>query len=297
MPDDRFLHKRAGHSEKVNLLTDLEYRVWTQYLISADDFGVMRASAVTIQADNDHLSNRPAKVIQRCIEALVRPDGLLRTFEHQRRRYVYQHDWQSWQKVAYPRQTNNPKPPADALELCDEPTQRLFAMHPGGAGRKRGAGSENVPETVQERSPLTRGHAPAKRLTANGERLVANGSEGDAGEPPRLDFWARELVNLYDSRGRCGWNLVERPLFEAIEHLCAGGMVADEAWSWLTNRLEQHKRSHQWRIKGMVPRLDKWLREGVYLQELPEDAPVAERLSKATNTTVSAMAGILKEPA
>lgn len=179
MPDDRFIHKRAGHSEKVNLLTDLEYRVWTQYILSADDFGVMRASAVTVQADNDHLSNRPAKVIQRCIEALAKPDGLLRTFEHQRRSYIYQHDWQSWQKVAYPRQTNNPKPPADALALCDELTQRLFAMHPGGAGRKRGNGSGNVPETVGEHSPLTRVGAPAERLTAkaNGERQEANGAQ------------------------------------------------------------------------------------------------------------------------
>jgi hypothetical protein len=131
MPDDRFLHRKAGHSERVNLLTDLEYRVWTQYILSADDFGVMRCSAVTIQADNDHLSYRPAKSIDRALEALIKSD-LVREFTHQKRRYVYQHDWQKFQKVAYPRTTDNPKPPADALAQCDDATQRLMSVHPGG---------------------------------------------------------------------------------------------------------------------------------------------------------------------
>lgn len=176
MPDDRFLHKRAGHSEKVNLLTDLEYRVWTQYLLSADDFGVMRGTHHKLQADNDHLSNRPARVIQRCIDALV-ACGLIRRFEHQGKPYVYQHDWQSWQKVSYPRTTDNPKPPAAALEACDQNTQGLFLLHPGGAGRTRREHSQNIPETLPENSPLMRASAPAKRLTANGlgERQEANG--------------------------------------------------------------------------------------------------------------------------
>jgi hypothetical protein len=282
MPDDRFLHKRAGHSEKVNMLTDLEFRVWAQYLISADDFGVMRASAVTLQADNDHLSNRPAKVIQRCIEALVKPDGLLRTFEHQGRRYIYQHDWQSWQKVSYPRTTNNPKPPEEALAGCDEPTQKLFAVHPGGAGRTRSNGSKNIPETVPEHFPLTRAGAPAKRLTANGERLTAHGFEEDLSDVttlPPMDVWARELINLYPKEGRCGWNLVERPLFAALTSIMTDqGLHAAnywDAWDWLKARLEQHKRSHNWRERKMIKRLDRWLSEGVYWSEPAEGVPPA----------------------
>lgn len=186
VPDDRFVHRRAGHSEKVNNLNDLEFRVWVQYLLSADDFGVMRFSAVTLQADNDHLSNRPAAAVMRCLRAVLNR-GLLRLFVHQNREYAYQHDWQHWQKVQYPRGTNNPCPPPEALTECCPETQELFSIHPGGAGRKRKEHSENVPRTVpetfQESSALMREGAPAKRLTANGIRLEANGSEEEIVEP------------------------------------------------------------------------------------------------------------------
>lgn len=294
MPDDRFLHRRAGHSQKVNLLTDLEYRVWTQYMLSADDFGVMRATHHPLQNDNDHLANRPAKTLQRCLDALVKC-GLIRKFEHQGKPYVYQHDWQSWQKVSYPRTTNQPAPDDAALEQCDKPTRQLFSMHPGGAGRTRKELSGKVPEIVPEDSPLTRAHVPAKRLTANGERLMANGLEGGPGETAPMDEWARELVNLYDARGRCAWNLVERPLYDALT--ADAGVSHWQAWESLKARLEQHKRSHQWRVKGMVPRLDRWLREGTHLQELSESASIADQLSPKTNRTLSAAAEIMKETA
>lgn len=173
MPDDRFLHRRAGHSQRVNLLTDLEYRVWTQYMLSADDFGVMRGTHHPIQNDNDHLANRPAKMVQRCIDALVKC-GLIRRFEHQGKPYVFQPDWQDWQKVSYPRTTTQPMPPQGE---CSPATRELFLLHPGGAKRKRGEPSGNVPGTLQEDSPLMRAGAPAKRLTANGsgERQTAYG--------------------------------------------------------------------------------------------------------------------------
>jgi hypothetical protein len=178
MPIDRFLHPRAGRSVKVSMLTDLEYRVWTQYLLSSDDFGVMRKSALAIQNGNDHLANRKQTQIQRCLETLTRI-GLLQKFEHQGRWYLFQHDWQKWQKVEYPRATNEPQPPPESLALCDEATAELFGKHPGGKTQKLSKRSPNVSQMVPESPPndleksaTTRAGAPAERLTA---KANANG--------------------------------------------------------------------------------------------------------------------------
>src|SRR5262245_60899715 len=101
LPDDRFLHRRAGHGQKTAQLSSDEFRVWVQYLLSADDFGVMRCSATTLRSDNAFLGMKPERMVARWLEAVVAV-GLVLTFEHQGRRYVYQPDWQDYQKVRWP---------------------------------------------------------------------------------------------------------------------------------------------------------------------------------------------------
>ncbi len=129
MPADRLLHARLGHSAKVSSLTDLEYRVWTTYVLAADDFGVMRADAVAFQAAHDALSTRPAEEIAKCIERLVEA-GLVAAFEHQGARYVYQADWQDFQRVRFPARTLHPLP--ESAEVSAR-THYLWSVHPGGA--------------------------------------------------------------------------------------------------------------------------------------------------------------------
>lgn len=184
MPADRFIHPRLGHSHKVNLLTDLEFRVWVQYVLSADDFGVMRRSAITVQADNDHLANRPIKIVQRCLDTIV-SRGLLLPFEHQGRHYVCQFDWQTFQKVEYPRPTFEPKPPADVLEQCEAKTRALFDKHPGGAAQKipknSGTSSQKIPETLEDSSQKNPDYARA----GAGETAKANGSGSFLSVPER----------------------------------------------------------------------------------------------------------------
>lgn len=307
MPADRLIHPKCGHSEKCSKLSDLEFRVWVQFILSADDFGVMRASVMTLQDDSYALAGKPQKAIQKALDTLI-DVGLLGTFTHQGRTYVWQRDWHVWQKVSYPRGTNLPKPDDDVLKGADETTRLLFALHPGGKGRKFPKNLRNDLGTVQENSgtvqesseglsgifPTTRAGAPADRLMAkaNGNRLTANGSEKKAdpiSDLPPMDVWARELVNLYPPQGRCGWNLVERPLFAVLSDSFDGPTVA---WERLKARLEEHKRSYQWRVKAMIPRLDKWLREGLYLAELPERS--AEELTPKTNRTLQAAASIMR---
>ena len=284
MPADRLLHPRLGHSVKASGLSDLEHRVWITYQLAADDYGVMRLSVVTVQAANDALAQRPAPLIQRALEKLVAV-GLVETFQHQGRTYCYQTDWQNYQRVKHPRDTMQPLPPDDRIAKCTSSTRKLFAQHPSKRPEEVpqdfGKVSEIVPQDLSENGSLARAHT---RETANGERLMANGL-GGVGDMPPMDQWARDLINLYPAQGRCGWNLVERPLFKALTE-DSPGLTLEDAWEALQRRLERHKRSHQWRVKGMVPRLDRYLRDGTHLQELPE-APVSTLVTDKTARTLS----------
>ena len=252
MPDERFLHKRLGHSEKVNALNDLEFRVWTQYQLSADDCGVMRNAAIAIQADNDSLAARPAKAIQKALDKIVAV-GLLLSFEHQGKRYVCQGDWQQFQKVRYPRSTVHPAPPAEVLAQCTKETRALFQI-------RHGETSATSPESsgdVSESSPLpTRAGA---REEANGLRLTANGSERSApqievkptnghslkpSEPDELGMRAGRFCERYaelHAKFRKGARLVSRPAFRS--GLGGGNLDFQEALSlvstWDDERLDK----------------------------------------------------------
>ena len=129
MPADRLFHARAGHSAKVSSLSDLEYRVWTTYVLAADDFGVMRADAVAFQAAHDALSTRPAEEIAKCVGRLVEV-ALVAAFEHQGARYLYQWDWQDFQRVRFPARTLHPLPASAEVSAR---THHLWSVHPGGA--------------------------------------------------------------------------------------------------------------------------------------------------------------------
>jgi hypothetical protein len=200
MPADRLFHARLGHSEKVSRLSDSEFRVWTQYQLSADDFGVMRAEAVQLQADNDALAKKPASQVQRAFDAVI-DSKLLGVFKHQGRRYVYQRDWQTFQKVEYPRMTQNPKPPADAVGFCDAPTQELFGRWPGGKKKGPGDKPESSPKILQTFSESVGNHSEnvsqivpdyarvCPRETANGKRLTATEGSGETGAAEAWEQW------------------------------------------------------------------------------------------------------------
>lgn len=174
MPQDRLRSPRGGHGRRTTALSDFEFRVWDQYQLSSDDFGVMRLSAITVQADNDNLADRPSADVQAALEQLVAV-GLVAVFEHQGRRYACQLDWQTFQKVEYPRLTVLPRPTEEVLARCDAPTKRLFTKHPGGwkkqKGRKRsGTTSEETPEHF----PKVSGTAPEQPPERSPEEIPIN---------------------------------------------------------------------------------------------------------------------------
>lgn len=181
MPDDRFLHRRSLHSEKVSGLTDFEFRVWVTYELAADDYGILRFSAAALRSANDAFEKKPATMLERAFQRLVAV-GLIRTFWHQGKAYAYQHDWQHWQHLRNPRTSVQPLPPLDHIEACEASTRKLFRDRLEYTGespadsvdvaRKSGPAPGFDAATVQQRSG-----PHAKRLPATGDRLAADGSE------------------------------------------------------------------------------------------------------------------------
>lgn len=425
MPADRLFHPRLGQSQKVSLLTDLEFRVWVQYVLSADDFGVMRAHPSTLQANNRHLENRPSKAILRCLETLITSE-LVYPFVCQGTRYIYQRDWQDFQRVSWPSATMNPAPPADEIEKCTSSTRRLFSVYPGGkdarvprhdptlredeiptfaratereieallvqalprwigegaivetqmrignlycdivvvdgprlyvievkrglltdaaitqvlrytaAIRATATGKTVIPMAVgsgvalrkpepepvicltvsdawvcsvvknrevvrylTESFPLidalrTRAPAPAKRLTDHGSRLVASCvSEGSARETaPPFDLWLRELQDAYPPNRVTSGRMTEDAF---LGQFPSDAEPPSAIFRLMMTNLATNVISHEWRIKGMVPRLDRYLREGLWRNVHASSAPVGEQLSAKTNRTLAAAAEILSE--
>ena len=143
MPADRVLHPRLGHSAKVSSLSDLAFRVWTTYVLAADDFGVMRADGVAFQAAHDALRERPVEEVAVSIERLVAV-GLVSAFEHQGARFLYQADWQDFQRVRFPARTPHPLP---AEAMVSWRTLHLWSAHPGGSrlpAQPRGTGGASA---------------------------------------------------------------------------------------------------------------------------------------------------------
>jgi hypothetical protein len=266
MPADRFLHPCLGASEKINALTDLEFRVWTQYVLTADDYGVMRCSAVTIQSTCDALHIRPAKTIQRCLDRLI-TIGLVMEFDHQSRKYIVQHDWAKYQPMKFPRATMNPAPPAEVLDRCDAATFVRFTDHHPAL--------HDVPHSFLDdahHANVDDAHRDAHLLTANGKRLTANGSREMFAE-----FWRLYPRKVGKTVAWRAWQKVN-PSSELV-----ATMLSVLAWQ---------KQQDSWLKDGgqFIPHPSTWLNQGRWEDE-PQDAP---HIADSTLKTAHAVREFLK---
>lgn len=127
MPDERFTHRKEGRSRKLSQLSDFEFRVWSQYRLSANDFGVMLYSPAPLIADSKAFEDRDgcAGEIRRALDRMVEI-GLLLAFDEQGERYVCSAEWQEYQSIRYPRESHLPIPNGDALDRCSPATRALF---------------------------------------------------------------------------------------------------------------------------------------------------------------------------
>jgi hypothetical protein len=283
MPANRIISPRLGRSQKVSNLTDAEFRVWVQYLLAADDFGIMPLAAASIQSGSKSLASKPSTVIRRCLEHIISV-GLVLTFEHQEQTFIYQSDWQDYQKVKWPAKTINPAPPVETLS--DE-TQWLFQVFPGGQQvPKRIRGS-----SVEVPSKFLDGTFPRHQtLTANSTPSVGSLEESPRETTPPFDRWFWELHRTYPEKRRSSGPITEQ-LF--IQQFQSDTRKSQVVWAEMMGNLQTQVAGHEWRVKGMVPKLEKWLRDGLWRQR-HEAAPVEVLVNDRTAGTLAAAQEILK---
>ena len=176
VPDDRFLHPRCRMSVKVSALSHLEYRVWTDYILVADNFGVLPYAAVMIRAGNPALAAEPEDLIVTALDHVV-ASGLLIPFEHQAQRYLCDPLWQDFQKIRYPRATWYPVPTPEVFQQLSRETRVLFRNF-------HGMFREN-PDACNR---------PGYRLEAKGKRLVVQEGESEGeGFPEFYERYPRHV--------------------------------------------------------------------------------------------------------
>jgi hypothetical protein len=258
MPDDRLFHRRACHGDRSTSLNDLEYRVWTTFLLNADDYGVMRFSVSALRAANDALETRPAALLERAFERVLSV-GLVRVFEHQGKRYAYQHDWQDWQSVRHPRQSVNPIPPPDQIDECSPLQRELFA-------RKIGNRSEELPKNSRNGSeaflPLA-GAGTREEAKATGQRLMANGQRLEAFER----FWAVYPNKKAKEAARRAW------LKLTLDDVLVDRILA---------AVQDQRRSTAWMKDGgqFIPHPATWLNQGRWQDEALEIPQIGDKTAR-----------------
>ena len=217
MPTYRLIHTNARTGRRTKQLTDLEYLVWLAYLLSSDDYGVCPASARKLQGDDPRLDSKPTKAIQRCLNTLVRV-GLLSTFEDGGTVYLYQSDWQDWQKIRYPSTTSYPTVPADHFARLSAKTRAMFDER----ARNRLSETENRDDDL----PTADANA-----NANAHASQKNGTPNFSGGPLIVNSltWAKkaEKFTFFGSRLR-----VPHVLHEELRTKLGGENPHDRLCAW-----------------------------------------------------------------
>lgn len=190
MPTYRLIHTNARTGQRTKQLTDLEYLVWLAYLLSADDYGVCPASARKLQGDDPRLDGKPTKAVQKCIATLVHV-GLVGVFHEGPTHYLYQADWQDWQRIRYPSTTSYPPVPAELFSRLSAKTRAMFDER----ARERLRESGNRDDDLSTADAHANAHADASGSgeSLRGGPLIVS--------PLRYDK-ARKSFSFYGSRLR-----------------------------------------------------------------------------------------------
>lgn len=148
------------------------------------------------------------------------------------------------------------------------------------AGRKGGlAKASNARDLLVANASKPLAPNPSKPLahreggegTGSSEVLLLGEKSEEGGAPP-LDVWLAELQEDYPQHRVTYGFMTSSSFFEVFQK---DPRPAFEVWAEMRANLENHKTGHEWRVKGFVPKLETWLRDGRWKQQ-HETEPVAQ---------------------
>jgi hypothetical protein len=105
------------------------------------------------------------------------------------------------------------------------------------------------------------------------------------------DVWFRELCRDYPKSRLTIGHLTEGAFTQQFEEDTREDAVI---WEDMRAGLRNQREGYEWRVKGMIPTLEKWLREGRWRQR-HDEAPASAVLSERTSRTLTSAAEFVKE--
>lgn len=261
MPSYRLLHVNCRTGRRSKQLTRLERDVWIAYMLSADDFGVCPADAQQFRADDPWLRKERESHVVKAFDVLIRV-GLVGAFDDGGDRYLYQPDWQDYQKIKHPSKTTRPPVPAELLEKCSPGTSELFLQfHPKCVGvfplhaRARDANA-NADANASSELERVQGKPTPRDLFDVHQRLFV----AKYGRPPAYNGGkdARALKAMLDKHGLDGATALIEAFFASRDSWIAG---CGHGIGPLSSATVQNKLIAE--LSGRAPRNDgrDWARE------------------------------------
>jgi general stress protein YciG len=170
------------------------------------------------------------------------------------------------------------------------------------AGRKGGLESGRVRQGKQTEAsassfasdvaspPLDGVLEPLRDGTDRSSSLVLQKvEETDKGDPScRAEWWA-ETLEMYP-QNRVMHGFMTQSLF--VEIFDRDKRPDADVWKEFRSKLEANKRSHEWRVKGMVPKLENYLRNG--WKQVHDEYPPSALVGQKSSRTLTAVSAIVK---
>lgn len=233
----RLIHREASTGVRSSGLDDLTFRVWIQYMLLADDYGVCPAVPQKFQGDNPRLAKVAVRKLTQAIDALIRA-GLVGRFTDGDNQYLYQPDWQDWQRLKHFTTTTYPPIPTPILAQCSEKTREIFSQHP--VKLRRGF-------SPHARASDAHAHADAN-ADANAVETTAPLKPLISGEA-RPGTWGR--IHSPHVTGFCDWVCFPELVFnDFVRRVVAAGTPDADAQADVTTWAKSVRQAWQGQIPG-----------------------------------------------